>query len=154
MFTVLLLIFPACPESTPEEAKKPAGEEKPTEISRVGQFRQRSSYVPAPFEPAGLASIGLFPVTVGHPTYLLIAPLFERVTLDWDDGASFSIFARNLSERNLFIQSAELNGVPLPRARISHEQVRRGGELVYTMGPSPNEKWGSASLDLPPATFE
>ena len=43
----------------------------------------------------------------------------------------------------MYIQSAELNGEPLNRAWLSHEEITAGGELTLHMGPEPNKEWAT-----------
>ena len=64
-------------------------------------------------------------------------------------GGKFSVIARHNSPQNLFIQSATLNGKPLSRTWITHEQIVAGGTLVLEMGAAPNRAWGAAAADRP-----
>jgi putative alpha-1,2-mannosidase len=57
-------------------------------------------------------------------------------------GKKFSIKAEGLAENCFYIQSARLNGKPLNASRLRYEDIINGGELVYQMGSTPNEKWG------------
>jgi putative alpha-1,2-mannosidase len=43
-----------------------------------------------------------------------------------------------------------LNGKPITRSWITHEEITAGGKLVLTMGPAPNKRFGSAPMDRPP----
>ena len=105
-----------------------------------------------------LASIGLYPVTVGQPVYQLTAPIFPAVAIHLDGDpagrAVFTIAAEGLSEESIYVQSATLDGEPLDRAWIRHDELAAGGELRFTMGPEPNESWGAAPEDAPPGAFE
>jgi len=100
-----------------------------------------------------LAALGLYPVTVGQPVYALTAPLFARAVLRLA-GGDFTILAADVSSENRFIQSATLNDEDLPRAWLWHDEVASGGELVFEMGPQPNEQWGAAADQAPPGAFE
>ena len=48
----------------------------------------------------------------------------------------------NNSKENVYIQSATLNGKPLKKAKLSFFDVVKGGELVLTLGNTPNYDWG------------
>jgi len=52
---------------------------------------------------------------------------------------------------NRYIQGATLNGQPLDRCWIRHEEITAGGTLRLTMGPEPNRKWASAPDAAPPS---
>ena len=57
------------------------------------------------------------------------------------EGRSFVMVAENSSAENVYVQSAELNGVPLDRPQLLHEDVMRGGTLLLRMGPAPSTLW-------------
>jgi putative alpha-1,2-mannosidase len=51
----------------------------------------------------------------------------------------------NNAAGNDYIQSATLNGKALTeRFWITHKEFIAGGELVLTLGPEPNRRWGVA----------
>jgi len=64
---------------------------------------------------------------------------------------NFVIVAANNSEKNLYIQSATLNGKPLSKPWFSHADIQNGGKLVFQMGPAPNKNWGSSPDAAPPS---
>ncbi len=94
-----------------------------------------------------IAAMGLYQVCPGDPVYQITAPIFDEVSIDLDNsiykGDKFTIKANNLSDQNIYIQSALLNGQPLHRSWVKHEEIVRGGQLVYEMGPGPNKEWGN-----------
>jgi len=53
---------------------------------------------------------------------------------------------------NIYIQSATLNGKPFTRTWITHQEITRGGTLIFEMGAKPNKEWGTNPEDVPPAT--
>jgi len=86
-----------------------------------------------------LAGIGLFDMEGGctaEPTYQISGPAFQRVVLHLR-GGDFEIVAHNNGPKNIYIQSARLNGKLLRELRIRHSDVVLGGRLVLVMGPSP-----------------
>jgi putative alpha-1,2-mannosidase len=101
--------------------------------------------------------MGLYPVSPVDGVYIIGSPIFERVTIHLDaryyPGGTFTIITHHNSPRNIYIQSALLNGRPLERAWIRHSEIAAGGTLVFEMGPEPNKTWGSAPDQLPPAPF-
>lgn len=88
------------------------------------------------------ASMGIYPVCPGEPFYALSSPLFEKTTIHIDTKKTFVIHADGLSDKNIYIQSAMLNGKQLDRAWIKHNEIISGGELIFKMGADPNKKWG------------
>lgn len=96
-----------------------------------------------------LLAMGLFEMDGGcsaQPSYDLSSPLFDRMVIHLDKnyypGKTFAIETRHNSPKNIYIQSAMLNGRPLNEARLFHHDIIAGGRLVLTMGPKPNENWG------------
>ena len=87
-------------------------------------------------------SIGLYP-NAGQPMYYIGSPVFEHVTLDCP-GGKFSIDAAGTSDTNQYVQWATLNGKPLYRAWLRHEEVAKGGRLHLHMGSKPST-WGHAN---------
>ncbi len=88
-----------------------------------------------------LASIGLHPVCPGDDRYQITSPVFSRVTVKLDPeyypGKTFTVIARDNSPENIYIQSVKLNGKPLNRYWITHEEIVNGGVLELEMGSEP-----------------
>ena len=86
---------------------------------------------------------------------MLGSPLVDRATIHLDakyhKGRTFTIVAENNSPKNIYIQSATLNGKPLERSWFTHAELVAGGELVLKMGPEPNKAWGQKAEQRPPA---
>ena len=78
--------------------------------------------------------MGFFPVTPGTTNYAIGSPFFEKATLHLPSGKSFIIKAKDISKENKYIQSARLNGQPLSKPFLTHEQLMAGGTLELQMG--------------------
>lgn len=89
-----------------------------------------------------LSSMGLFPLCVGRPLYLLGAPLFEEVTVNAGTGRPFHIVSRKWGPDAWYVHAAKLNGKELASPWLSHEQVVSGGALELTLGNKPSHSWG------------
>ncbi|SDO20838.1 GH92 family glycosyl hydrolase [Actinacidiphila guanduensis] len=98
-----------------------------------------------------LAAAGFYPVAPASGVYALASPLFDEVAFTTSRGTRFTIEARHNSAQNLYVQSATLDGRPLHRAWITHEEIVRGGRLTFVMGAEPNTAWGSDPKWAPPA---
>lgn len=98
-----------------------------------------------------LSAMGFYPATAGVPVYEIGSPLFRQTRISLANGKTFTITARNVSERNKYIQSAELNGRPLNKPWFTHTDLVSGGTLLLEMGPRPNPNWGSAPDAAPPS---
>ncbi|MBN1107126.1 MAG: GH92 family glycosyl hydrolase [Bacteroidales bacterium] len=93
-----------------------------------------------------MAAMGLYQMCTGFPVYQITAPIFDKVTISLDkefyNGKKFTIRAENLSDENIYIQSATLNGKSFSKTELTHEEIVNGGELVFIMGSTPNKDWG------------
>jgi predicted alpha-1,2-mannosidase len=91
------------------------------------------------------SAMGFFPVAPGDGVYQITSPLFDKTTIllnpAFAKGKTFVIETFDNSAQNLYIQSAELNGQPLERTWITHEEITKGGTLRLQMGSDPST-WG------------
>lgn len=96
-----------------------------------------------------MSAMGLYQVCPGDPVYQITSPIFNQITIHLNEniypGNTFIIKANNLSSKNFYIQSATLNGDEFNRSWIKHDEIVRGGELVFEMGSEPNKDWGITS---------
>ena len=74
--------------------------------------------------------------------YELGSPIFEKASIAVSETEYFTITAPNTSSINKYIQSVRLNGKPLQRTFITHEELMAGGTLEFEMGAEPNKNWG------------
>lgn len=111
-------------------------------------FRNDLMGIPGDEDGGGLTSfvvfsyMGFFPVTPGSSEYALGSPIFERAKIRLENGGTFEVKAPGVSDDNKYIQSAKLNGKPLNKPFIFHEDIMAGGVLELEMGPLPNKNWG------------
>lgn len=90
------------------------------------------------------ASMGFFPIA-GQDIYLISGPTFSKVTLTRENGKKIIIEAENLSEENIYVQSAIINGKILDRAWIKHKEIKNGAKIKFIMGATPSN-WGRENL--------
>ena len=64
----------------------------------------------------------------------------------WCNGGRFTIATSGNSARNCYIQGAKLNGKPLQRAWVRHEEIVAGRVLELAMGAEPAKDW---AVELP-----
>ena len=94
--------------------------------------------------------LGLYPVNPMDGIYVVGSPLVERATIQLDPkffpgarGGTFTIIAHDASRQNCYVQSVALNGNPLNRPWITHQEISQGGTLEFQMGLLPNKEWGT-----------
>ncbi|SHJ29311.1 GH92 family glycosyl hydrolase [Pseudozobellia thermophila] len=93
-----------------------------------------------------LSAMGIYPMAPGNTVYTIGSPLFEELSLQLPNNKTFTVRTSNNSRENVYIQSARLNGKPFNRTWITHEEITKGAVLEFKMGPTPNKKWGTASV--------
>jgi predicted alpha-1,2-mannosidase len=94
------------------------------------------------------SSLGFYPVTPGSNQYIIGSPLFDKATINLENGKSFIVQANNQSEENKYIKSAKLNGANYEFSYINHADVINGGSLVFEMTNQPSS-WGTAYKNIP-----
>jgi len=97
------------------------------------------------------SAMGFYPVDPSSPDYIIGSPLFDEVTIHMGNGKDLIIQAKNNSDKNIYIQSATLNGQPWNKPWFSHADIANGGKFVFKMGAKPNPDWGNAPADAPPS---
>ena len=95
-----------------------------------------------------LSSVGLYQVDPVGGRFVIGSPLFDKATVNVGAGKTFTVVAKNNSDRNIYVQSARLNGKALKNSYIEFNDIRHGGTLELLMGPKPS-KWGAAPACRP-----
>jgi len=96
-----------------------------------------------------MSAMGFYPVDPSSSAYILGSPIFSKATIHMSSGKELSIIARDNSEKNIYIQSATLNGKPWNKPWFDHADIAAGGELVLVMGLMPNRNWGTSPAAAP-----
>ena len=96
-----------------------------------------------------LSALGIYSVCPGTDQYVIGSPVFPKVTITLENGKKFIIQAEGNNDKNVFIQSATLNGSDYSHNWIRHEDITSGGLLHFVMGPQPAFQRGIAAEDKP-----
>ena len=95
-----------------------------------------------------LSSVGLYQVDPVGGRFVIGSPLFDKATVNVGGGKTFTVVAKNNSDKNIYVQSARLNGKNLKNSYVDFNDIRHGGTLELVMGPKPS-KWASAAACRP-----
>ena len=95
-----------------------------------------------------LSSVGLYQVDPVGGRFVIGSPLFDKATVNVGGGKTFTVVAKNNSDKNIYVQSARLNGRTLKNSYVDFNDIRHGGTLELVMGPKPS-KWASAAACRP-----
>ena len=86
-----------------------------------------------------MSTLGFYPVEPASGKYVLGVPMVARAEVDVEGGI-FTVVREGYTEEARYVQSVELNGKPLERNYITHDEIIAGGELKFVMGTD-KVKW-------------
>jgi predicted alpha-1,2-mannosidase len=78
-------------------------------------------------------ALGFYPVAPGSDKYWLGSPAVQSAVLQLDNGKTFRIETRDQSDKNVYVKKILLNGQPLTRLWLTHEEIMAGGVVVFFM---------------------
>ena len=83
------------------------------------------------------SAAGFYPFNPASGEYVIGAPQVPRVEMkvkgEDGEGKTFTVIAKNLSEKNKYVKSVALNGRAITDWRIRHADIVSGGTLVFEM---------------------
>lgn len=100
------------------------------------------------------SSMGFYPVCPASDQYAIGSPLFDKATLHFENGKTFTVQTTNNHLGNSYIQSATLNGSSYPNSYLTYDDIVKGGVLEFNMGSKPNTAWGSGENEVPVTKVE
>ena len=116
--------------------------DKPDGLSGNDDLGQMSAWF-------AFTALGFYPVAPGSNEYVIGRPFLDKATLNLPNGKRFTVRAENLSATNGYVGRVTLNGKPLARTFLRHQDITAGGELIFTMQATPNKDWGAAKEARP-----
>lgn len=78
-------------------------------------------------------AMGFYPVDPVSGEYVFGAPQLPKIVLCLPDGKTFTVIAENLSAEHKYVDTIFLNGKKYEKKSISHEEILKGGELLFKM---------------------
>ena len=82
-------------------------------------------------------SLGFYPVAPGSDQYALGSPAIQSAVLPLENGKTFEIEAINQSAKNVYVQKVTLNDKLLTRPFLTHDEIVKGGKLIFYMTAKP-----------------
>ncbi len=95
------------------------------------------------------SALGFYPVTPGTDQYVIGSPLFNKVTLNFENGKKLVIDAPDNNNKNIYIQGVKLNGRNVNNNFLTHDALTGGGKLIFKMGPAPDKTRGTDEKSYP-----
>lgn len=94
-------------------------------------------------------ALGFYPVAPGSGEYILGRPFLPRTAMRLPNGKTFTIVADGLDDKHTYVGNVSLNGKPLQRTFLRHDEILAGGELRFTMQAEPNRDWPGQGAQAP-----
>ena len=95
------------------------------------------------------SAMGFYPVCPGSGEYVFGAPLFNKITLQLENGKQFVIDAASNSKENIYVSGISLNGKTWDKNYITHEDLLKGGNIGFTMVNQPEKTRGTTKESWP-----
>jgi predicted alpha-1,2-mannosidase len=87
-------------------------------------------------------AMGFYPVCPASNYYVIGSPCVKKAVMHLSNGRTFTMTAEGLSDQNIYVQAARLNGKDWNNPFLPFDELKNGGSLTFTMGPEPNKEWG------------
>jgi len=94
-------------------------------------------------------ALGFYPVAPGSGEYILGRPFLPKTAMRLPNGKTFTIVAEGLDDKHTYVGSVSLNGKPLQRTFLRHDEILAGGELRFSMQAEPNKDWPGQDAQAP-----
>ncbi len=95
------------------------------------------------------SALGFYPVAPAAGEYVLGAPLFQKVTLQLENGNTLTINAPENGRETRYVQGLRLNGEAYDKNYLDHATLLEGATLDFDMGPEPNRQRGTSPSAYP-----
>ncbi|WP_292901361.1 GH92 family glycosyl hydrolase [Nonlabens sp.] len=101
-----------------------------------------------------LSALGFYPVTPGSNQYIIGTPLFDKATINLENGEQFTFIKNGAGPyiESIAFAKAEndsnTSSRSISKSFITHDMITKGGALVFEMSKEPSS-WGTAMEDRP-----
>ncbi len=84
-------------------------------------------------------ALGFYPVAPGSDQYSIGSPSIQNATLKFENGNTLIIEAKNQSDKNVYVQKIEVNGIALKRFYLTHDEIMKGRTITFYMSAKPKK---------------
>ena len=95
------------------------------------------------------SAMGFYPVCPAVNEYVLGAPLFQKITLELENGNELVINAPGNNAHNRYVNELKINGKVSTKNYLDHNELMRGAILDFEMTDKPNRNRGTDEEDFP-----
>lgn len=86
------------------------------------------------------SALGFYPVCPGTDQYVIGSPLVKEAVIRLENGKTFTVKTIDLSDKNRYVKSINLNGKSYKKTYLTHADILNGGEIVFEMSNQPNKQ--------------
>lgn len=95
------------------------------------------------------SAMGFYPVCPSVNEYVVGAPLFQKITLQLENGNELVINAPGNNAQNRYVNELRINGKVSTKNYLDHNELMKGGTLEFDMKDEPNRNRGTDEEDFP-----
>ena len=95
------------------------------------------------------SSMGFYPVCPGSDEYVIGSPLFEKMTINLENGNQVKINAPGNRHETRFVKNIKLDGKDYSKNYFNHSYLMNGATIDFTMSEEPNKARGIEKSDAP-----
>lgn len=95
------------------------------------------------------SSLGIFPACPGTDELIIASPIFDKVTINYENGKKLIIETNNASKENIYVKNLYLNEKAYNKPYISQSDLLESGYIRFEMSNQPNKEWGTGKDALP-----
>jgi hypothetical protein len=100
-----------------------------------------------------MSAMGFYPVCPVDNQYVIASPLFEKISINLENGKKFVIEAPN-AEKTPYVKEIKLNGKDYNKSFINYDNIKNGGKLQFTMSDKAVKEFATAKEDRPYSKIE
>jgi predicted alpha-1,2-mannosidase len=95
------------------------------------------------------SALGFYPVCPGSDEYVIGSPLFEKMTINLENGNKVEINADGNNHNTRYIDAIKFNGKNHSKNYFNYSELIKGAKIDFTMSDTPNKSRGTAKADAP-----
>jgi putative alpha-1,2-mannosidase len=94
-------------------------------------------------------ALGFYPVAPASNQYVIGRPFVAKAVLNLPNGRHFTVLAEGLRADHPYVGAVSLDGKPLNRSYITHQEIMAGGTLKFVMQAQPDKTWATTTESRP-----
>ncbi len=95
------------------------------------------------------SAMGFYPVCPASDEYILGSPLFEKVTVNLENGKKLVITAPDNDKSTRYVSEMTVDGQKYTKNYLTHGMLTGGAKIGYKMSAEANKNRGTAEADFP-----